>query len=217
MAVPARRPFRSLGSHSCPHSWLYCDFPPTVVVEMQQPDPGIKLVHSPTSQDIVNEYLHSLPPRWSTPLLSSIGEASLHDLYRGCLLWGAVGDALGRPAERWSPRDLRQQFGPDGIRDYVPWPGWSSGPTGTFTDDTQLTMAVARSLCAQVGPFNPEQFARELVVLRPNIRGIGRATSSAIARSQRGEPWWNAGSGENSAGNGGCDARGANWTGASAA
>jgi poly(ADP-ribose) glycohydrolase ARH3 len=96
---------------------------------------------------------------------------------------------------------LRQRFGPDGLREYVPWRGWRSGPIGTFTDDTQLTMAVARTVCARPAQFDPERFARELVILRPEIRGIGGATATAIARLQSGEPWWNAGRGENSAGN----------------
>lgn len=64
----------------------------------------------------------------------------LRDHYRGCLLWGAVGDALGRAVEGWNPAAIRAEYGSRGLQRYVLWRGWSSGPTGTITDDTQLTM-----------------------------------------------------------------------------
>lgn len=41
------------------------------------------------------------------------------DLARGCLLWGAVGDALGRPVETWDVRRVRERFGPDDPRQVI--------------------------------------------------------------------------------------------------
>lgn len=68
----------------------------------------------------------------------------LVDRFRGSLLGLAVGDALGHPTEFIASVDrIRAKYGPDGIRAFAP-----SGhhPPGTFTDDTQMTIAVARAL-----------------------------------------------------------------------
>ncbi len=68
----------------------------------------------------------------------------LVDRFRGSLLGLAIGDALGHPTEFIASIDrIRAKFGPDGIRAFAP-----SGhhAAGTFTDDTQMTIAVARAL-----------------------------------------------------------------------
>ena len=61
---------------------------------------------------------------------------------RGCLLGGAVGDALGAATEFYSLARIREQFGPDGIRDLVP----AYGMRGAITDDTQMTLFTAEGL-----------------------------------------------------------------------
>ena len=66
----------------------------------------------------------------------------LKDHYRGCLLGGAVGDALGAPVEFLSLADIRHRFGPEGIRDYAP----AFGRLGAITDDTQMTLFTAEAL-----------------------------------------------------------------------
>lgn len=62
--------------------------------------------------------------------------------YRGCLLGGAVGDALGAPVEFDSLATIRQRFGNKGIRNYVP----AYGRAGAITDDTQMTLFTAEGL-----------------------------------------------------------------------
>jgi ADP-ribosylglycohydrolase len=62
--------------------------------------------------------------------------------YRGCLLGGAVGDALGAAPEFLSLAEIRQRFGPAGVTDYVP----AYGRTGAITDDTQMTLFTAEAL-----------------------------------------------------------------------
>lgn len=84
---------------------------------------------------------------------------TIHDRLRGCLLAGAVGDALGAPVEFMSLGDIRQQFGTDGIADYVP----AYGRIGAITDDTQMTL------------FTAEGLLRAYV--RANLRGICSITS----------------------------------------
>jgi ADP-ribosylglycohydrolase len=56
---------------------------------------------------------------------------------RGCLLGGAIGDALGAPVEFWSADRIRAECGDQGVRGYLP-----AGSTGTalITDDTQMTL-----------------------------------------------------------------------------
>jgi ADP-ribosylglycohydrolase len=64
------------------------------------------------------------------------------DLYLGCLIGGAVGDALGAPVEFMSSGEIANQFGPDGIQDYVP----AFGKIGAVTDDTQMTLFTAEGI-----------------------------------------------------------------------
>jgi ADP-ribosylglycohydrolase len=64
------------------------------------------------------------------------------DRYRGCLLGGAVGDALGSGIEFLSLADIRRRYGPSGVTSYVP----AYGRAGTVTDDTQMTLFTAEGL-----------------------------------------------------------------------
>ena len=70
------------------------------------------------------------------------GETPLLARFRGCLLGGTVGDALGAPVEFWSRSEILKQFGPDGVRDYIP----AYGRIGAITDDTQMTLFTADAL-----------------------------------------------------------------------
>jgi ADP-ribosylglycohydrolase len=58
------------------------------------------------------------------------------------LLGGAVGDALGAPAEFMPLGAIRAQFGPAGITDFAP----AYGRLGAFTDDTQMSLFTAEGL-----------------------------------------------------------------------
>jgi len=64
------------------------------------------------------------------------------DNFRGCLLGGAIGDALGAPIEFMSVAEIRKGFGPNGLVDYAP----AYGRIGAITDDTQMTMFTAEGL-----------------------------------------------------------------------
>jgi len=57
----------------------------------------------------------------------------LRDRFRGALVGGAIGDAMGRANEGVSASEARARR----IREYQPWAGWRGGPKGTITDDTQ--------------------------------------------------------------------------------
>lgn len=62
--------------------------------------------------------------------------------FRGCLLAGAVGDALGAPIEFLSLDAIRRRFGPRGIQEYAE----AYGRRGAITDDTQMTLFTAEGL-----------------------------------------------------------------------
>ena len=61
--------------------------------------------------------------------------------YRGCLLGGAAGDALGYPVEFLSRADILMAYGPGGITEYT-----LSGGSALISDDTQMTLFTANGL-----------------------------------------------------------------------
>jgi ADP-ribosylglycohydrolase len=67
---------------------------------------------------------------------------TIQDRYTGCLLGGAVGDALGAPVEFMTRKQILRDFGPDGITRYAP----AFGGLGRITDDTQMTLFTAEGL-----------------------------------------------------------------------
>lgn len=65
--------------------------------------------------------------------------------YRGCLLGGAVGDALGYPVEFLSEEAIRAKYGSQGICSLS-----QAGMPALISDDTQMTLFAADSvLCAK--------------------------------------------------------------------
>jgi len=66
----------------------------------------------------------------------------LRSRFRGCLLGGAVGDALGAPVEFLDLDEILRAYGEQGIRDYAP----AYGKLGAITDDTQMTLFTAEAV-----------------------------------------------------------------------
>jgi ADP-ribosylglycohydrolase len=81
--------------------------------------------------------------------------------FRGCLLGGAIGDALGAPIEFMSLDEIRGKFGGAGVTDLVA----GSWPAGTITDDTQMTLFTAEAMIRGLHRFEG--------------RGIASAASTA--------------------------------------
>ncbi|HKV62910.1 MAG TPA: ADP-ribosylglycohydrolase family protein [Candidatus Acidoferrum sp.] len=69
-------------------------------------------------------------------------DARVRSRFSGCLLGGAVGDALGAPVEFLDLDEIIRAFGEGGIRDYAP----AYGKLGAITDDTQMTLFTAEAL-----------------------------------------------------------------------
>ncbi len=64
------------------------------------------------------------------------------DHFTGCLLAGAVGDALGASIEFMALDQIRQTYGESGLTGYAP----VYGRTGAITDDTQMMLFTAEGL-----------------------------------------------------------------------
>ena len=67
---------------------------------------------------------------------------TIRNRYRGCLLGGAVGDALGAPVEFLSRTQIIGNYGPKGIQEYTT----AFGKLGAVTDDTQMTLFTAEGV-----------------------------------------------------------------------
>ncbi|PRY87092.1 ADP-ribosylglycohydrolase family protein [Mongoliibacter ruber] len=68
-----------------------------------------------------------------------IAEKERLDKYLGCLLGGAIGDALGAPIEFLSYESILARYGANGVQSYVEY----TDGKGEFTDDTQMLLFTA--------------------------------------------------------------------------
>ncbi len=71
-----------------------------------------------------------------------IGKKLSLEHFTGCLVGGAVGDALGAPIEFDSIKSIRAKYGNNGVSNYVEF----DNNKGEFTDDTQMTLFSAEGL-----------------------------------------------------------------------
>lgn len=83
----------------------------------------------------------------------------------GCLLGGAIGDALGAPIEFLTTPQIRKRFGAHGVTNYVE----HSDGKGQFTDDTQMTLFTAEALLRAQN--------------RERLKGIGGALAAITYQS----------------------------------
>lgn len=111
--------------------------------------------------------------------------ARLASTVSGAIYGGAIGDALGWPME------MGGQAGLTSVSDLVAWRrGALHMPAGSVSDDTQLTLALARALRAD-GSVDMEYFAKvELVRWLEYQQGGGRASLAAARGIASGNPWW---------------------------
>lgn len=63
------------------------------------------------------------------------------DCFKGCLLGGAAGDALGYPVEFLQEEAILQKYGAGGITEYSKRDG-----VAEISDDTQMTLFTAHGL-----------------------------------------------------------------------
>ena len=129
-----------------------------------------------------------------------VREPNLQDRFIGTILGVGVGDALGAPVEGWSRSTIKTVLGV--VRGYQ----LTLMGKGIYTDETQLTLLLVKSILNQHG-FDPSMFGKsigEWMKLSDDgvesARGVGRTISLAARKLYRGVPWNQ--SGEFSASNG---------------
>lgn len=125
-------------------------------------------------------------------------EEAVRHRFVGSLLGIFVGDALGMPVEGLASGAISYRHGL--VRDMLE----ARLGKGTYTDDTEMAIAVAQSLVARRG-FDGAHMAAGLVAGLDRARGYGRGTLEALDRVAAGVPWQRAGAriyGSGSFGNG---------------
>lgn len=132
---------------------------------------------------------------------------------QGTILGLAIGDALGHPTEFRTREKILASFGPAGVTDFVGihdsrWPRiplilGSTHPPGTYTDDTQMSIAVARGLLETHGRDGHDSLddkmraiARHFVTWAnssENNRAPGETCMTGCRNLEKGMPWREAG------------------------
>lgn len=126
---------------------------------------------------------------------------------RRSMLWSAYGDALGFITEMCDSSTLSHRTsGITRVTELIPWKrkiGGLSGvtwhfPLGTYSDDTQLRLAVCRSIRGD-GYFDVEPFAKvELPIFLSYALGAGIGTKVAAESLKKKSVTWNTNFFENS-------------------
>lgn len=123
-------------------------------------------------------------------------EQSERERFEGCMLGLAIGDALGFPTEFLSLPQIRARYGPEGVADFA-----SRGalPPGSYSDDTQMSLAVARGLIAAGEHLDDAErviqcICGEFVVwldteALADPRAPGRTCIEGCRRLEQGVPW----------------------------
>jgi ADP-ribosyl-[dinitrogen reductase] hydrolase len=99
---------------------------------------------------------------------------------QGCTVGAAIGDALGMPLEFGPPQPSDQL-----VREM------KAGrlPAGTFTDDTEMALALAESLLTH-RPLDPADLAQRFVAwYKAGPHDVGIHTGAVLSRIAAGEPW----------------------------
>lgn len=105
-----------------------------------------------------------------------------------------IGDALGMPVEIFTPAQIAAKYGRvtayqkpevrDGASDL-----WSAKPAGSYTDDTQLTLAVIDGIVAAKGLDMAEQVKSHLAAYDESVCGWGGTTTAALKNLKNGIHW----------------------------
>jgi ADP-ribosyl-[dinitrogen reductase] hydrolase len=125
------------------------------------------------------------------------------DKIKGLFLGCAIGDALGMAVETYSAQKIAEKFGR--ITTYLSpkfhkW--FDNEEPGTWTDDTQLTLAVAEGII-QSKSLDPNAIASwHIEAFKNGVKGWGGTTRQAIKNLMEGIPWNQSGIGTDIPGKG---------------
>ena len=113
------------------------------------------------------------------------------DRFQGAMLCSTIGDALGWPTEFLQPGGNYKPPFELPVRNFVEWQKVVGGrwwgyeqkiAPGEYSDDTQLTLAIARCI-TEMGRFEPERFAyEELPLWLQYERGGGKSIKTAARK-----------------------------------
>lgn len=107
-------------------------------------------------------------------------DEQIRDRILGCAVGAAVGDALGMPLEFKGARPVSAL-----VRDMQP----GRIPAGSFTDDTEMALALAESLLAH-RPLDADDLARRFAAWQQaNPPDIGIHTRNVLSRIAAGTSW----------------------------
>ncbi len=116
----------------------------------------------------------------------AIADAALLRRAQGCLLGQLAGDSLGSLVEFMGPSEIARQY-PQGVRALADGGVWGT-LAGQPTDDSELALALARSLVAR-GGFDPAHVqAAYLAWGRSGPFDIGTTTRAALDAAAKGRP-----------------------------
>ncbi|MFZ5832884.1 MAG: ADP-ribosylglycohydrolase family protein [Planctomycetota bacterium] len=131
--------------------------------------------------------------------LAGATDPGFEDRCIGCLLGTACGDILGAGVEGWSATEIRETYGE--LRDFYE----SDRGFGCYTDDTQMTVALAASLVSR-GHVDAAHVAAKYAQHYEGWRGYGGAAHRAMRALESGADYHGTGRlefPEGSYGNGG--------------
>jgi ADP-ribosylglycohydrolase len=135
---------------------------------------------------------------------------ALDSAFQGAMLGLAAGDAFAYPCEFRRRAAILGAFGQGGVTEMVAlhdprWPEWpmivgARHPAGTYTDDTQMSIAVARALLDAPSGDDVDALMRAMAARfvawsqsADNDRAPGHTCMTACERLAEGVPWRQAG------------------------
>lgn len=92
---------------------------------------------------------------------------------KGAFYGLAIGDAMGATTEFMSAKEIRKKYGPEGVTKIIGG-GWLNVKPGAVTDDTQMSMCVARAILSSTetaGTITRVNKNRFLACCRANFLG----------------------------------------------
>lgn len=118
---------------------------------------------------------------------------NMHDAVYGCLVGGAIGDALGAPVEGWYVEDIRAKYGK--LEEFFDYDCGYAGGAGHVTDDTYLRQLLCMAIVRQGGRVTPDEYAR-ILREKMNPERLWVNEHLALAKIKQGmNPWWETGRG----------------------
>ncbi|WP_248898158.1 ADP-ribosylglycohydrolase family protein [Haloplanus halobius] len=84
------------------------------------------------------------------------------DMLYGCLIGGAIGDALGAPVENWPYQQIRDEFGK--VEEFHSYEHpHADGAPGTITGDSVMRQYLTLSITEHEGRITPDELAETLL------------------------------------------------------